>query len=111
MQSNDSLQKGNLHSCKSKGSVSEVFNHSILKGYGGTYGIGHVRYPTAGGNTKEYAQPMYVNSPYGISLAHNGNLSNTKELAEELFHSDLRHISTNRFRGFIKYSCSCNFKE
>ena len=88
-------KKGNLHSRKSKGLVSEVFNQQHFERLRGTYGIGHVRYPTAGGNTKEYAQPMYVNSPYGISLAHNGNLSNTKELAEELFHSDLRHISTN----------------
>ena len=74
--------EGNLHSRKSKGLVNRVFSQQHFERLRGTYGIGHVRYPTAGGNTKEYAQPMYVNSPYGISLAHNGNLSNTKELAE-----------------------------
>ena len=86
---------GKLNSRKSKGLVNEVFNQQHFERLKGSYGIGHVRYPTAGGNSKEYAQPMYVNSPYGISLAHNGNLSNTKELSSELFHSDLRHISTD----------------
>ena len=84
-----------LNSRKSKGLVREVFNQNHFERLKGNYGIGHVRYPTAGGNSKEYAQPMYVNSPYGISLAHNGNLSNTPDLAKELFHSDLRHISTD----------------
>jgi amidophosphoribosyltransferase len=54
-----------------------------------------VRYPTAGGTGKEFAQPMYVNSPYGISLAHNGNLTNSKELANELFHAEMRHLNTD----------------
>ena len=88
-------ENGKLNSRKAKGLVKEVFNQQHFERLKGTYGIGHVRYPTAGGNSKEYAQPMYVNSPYGISLAHNGNLSNTADLAEELFHSDLRHISTD----------------
>ena len=88
-------ENGKLSSRKAKGLVKEVFNQQHFERLKGNYGIGHVRYPTAGGNSKEYAQPMYVNSPYGISLAHNGNLSNTVELAEELFHSDLRHISTD----------------
>jgi len=61
----------------------------------GNYGIGHVRYPTAGGAGKEFAQPMYVNSPYGISLAHNGNLTNSKELAKQLFHAEMRHLNTD----------------
>lgn len=86
---------GHLHSRKSKGLVKDVFGQQHFERLQGTYGVGHVRYPTAGGNSKEYAQPMYVNSPYGIALAHNGNLSNTKELAKELFHSDLRYISTD----------------
>lgn len=88
-------ENGKLNSRKSKGLVNEVFNQQHFDRLKGNYGIGHVRYPTAGGNSKEYAQPMYVNSPYGISLAHNGNLSNTAELSDELFHSDLRHISTD----------------
>ena len=53
------------------------------------------RYPTAGGIGKEFAQPMYVNTPYGISLAHNGNLTNSKKLAAELFHAERRHINTD----------------
>jgi amidophosphoribosyltransferase len=61
----------------------------------GNYGIGHVRYPTAGGAGKEYAQPMYVNSPYGISAAHNGNLTNAKHLSTQLFHAEMRHLKTD----------------
>ena len=71
-------KNGKLSSRKAKGLVKEVFNQQHFERLKGNYGIGHVRYPTAGGNSKEYAQPMYVNSPYGISLAHNGNLSNTE---------------------------------
>ena len=84
-----------LNSRKSMGYVRDVFQQRHMDKLVGNYGIGHVRYPTAGGIGKEFAQPMYVNSPYGISLAHNGNLSNTPDLAKELFHSDLRHISTD----------------
>ena len=87
--------KGRLNSRKSKGYVRDVFRQTHMEKLIGNYGIAHVRYPTAGGAGKEFAQPMYVNSPYGISLAHNGNLTNSKLLASQLFHAEMRHINTD----------------
>ena len=84
-----------LHSRKSMGYVRDVFQQRHMNKLIGNYGIGHVRYPTAGGAGKEFAQPMYVNSPYGISIAHNGNLTNSKELATQLFHAEMRHLNTD----------------
>ncbi|MDB4661632.1 amidophosphoribosyltransferase [Gammaproteobacteria bacterium] len=84
-----------LQSRKSMGYVRDVFQQRHMEKLIGNYGIGHVRYPTAGGAGKEFAQPMYVNSPYGISLAHNGNLTNSKELAVQLFHAEMRHLNTD----------------
>ena len=84
-----------LNSRKSMGYVRDVFQQKHMDKLIGNYGIGHVRYPTAGGNGKEFAQPMYVNSPYGISLAHNGNLTNSKQLSNELFHAEMRHLKTD----------------
>ena len=87
--------EGKLNSRKSMGYVRDVFQQNHMNKLVGNYGIGHVRYPTAGGAGKEFAQPMYVNSPYGISLAHNGNLTNSKELATQLFHAEMRHLNTD----------------
>ena len=84
-----------LNSRKSMGYVRDVFGQRHMEKLIGNYGIGHVRYPTAGGNGKEFAQPMYVNSPYGISIAHNGNLTNAKQLGNELFHAEMRHLQTD----------------
>ena len=87
--------EGKLNSRKSMGYVRDVFQQNHMNKLIGNYGIGHVRYPTAGGAGKEFAQPMYVNSHYGISLAHNGNLTNSKELAMQLFHAEMRHLNTD----------------
>tara|TARA_Y200000002_G_scaffold24372_1_gene18429 strand:- start:396 stop:1886 length:1491 start_codon:yes stop_codon:yes gene_type:complete len=84
-----------LSNRKSMGYVRDVFQQQHMEKLIGNYGIGHVRYPTAGGNGKEFAQPMYVNSPYGISLAHNGNLTNATQLSNELFHAEMRHLQTD----------------
>jgi len=80
---------------KSNGMVYDVFRHDHMRRLIGPMGIGHVRYPTAGCNSSAESQPFYVNSPYGIALAHNGNLTNSDELEEELYRSDLRHINTS----------------
>lgn len=80
---------------KSNGLVRDVFRTRHMKRLVGTMGIGHVRYPTAGSASEAESQPFYVNSPYGIALAHNGNLTNADQLAEDLFKTDLRHINTN----------------
>ena len=79
---------------KDNGLVSDVFRTRHMKRLVGNMGIGHVRYPTAGSSSSAEAQPFYVNSPYGITLAHNGNLTNTEALAEEIYRTDLRHINT-----------------
>jgi len=80
---------------KDNGLVQDVFRSRHMRRLVGNVGIGHVRYPTAGSSSSAEAQPFYVNSPYGITLAHNGNLTNAEELASDVFRSDLRHINTN----------------
>ena len=80
---------------KSNGLVRDVFRQRHMVRLKGNVGIGHVRYPTAGGARSSEAQPFYVNSPYGICLAHNGNLTNYDELAELLTREDRRHLATN----------------
>jgi amidophosphoribosyltransferase len=80
---------------KRTGLVRDVFRQEHMDRLKGNMGIAHVRYPTAGTSSSAEAQPMYVNSPFGICLAHNGNLTNADELNEDLFRSDRRHINTN----------------
>ena len=80
---------------KSNGLVRDVFRARHMMRLTGHVGIGHVRYPTAGGARSSEAQPFYVNSPYGICLAHNGNLTNYDELAALLTREDRRHLATN----------------
>ncbi|WP_271270371.1 amidophosphoribosyltransferase [Aliamphritea hakodatensis] len=79
---------------KDNGLVNEVFRTRHMKRLVGNQGIGHVRYPTAGSSSSAEAQPFYVNSPYGIALAHNGNLTNAEQLAEQMRNENLRHINT-----------------
>ena len=83
-----------LHLRKGNGLVRDVFDTSDMINLPGNYGIGHVRYPTAGCSSSSEAQPFYVNSPYGIALSHNGNLTNAEKLKEDLFREDKRHINT-----------------
>ena len=80
---------------RSNGLVRDVFRQRHMVRLQGHVGIGHVRYPTAGGSKSSEAQPFYVNSPYGICLAHNGNLTNYNELAGLLTREDRRHLATD----------------
>jgi amidophosphoribosyltransferase len=86
---------GKLNLRKDNGLIKDVFRTRHMRRLTGQMGIGHVRYPTAGSSSPALAQPFYVNSPYGLSLAHNGNLTNANELSRELFKGDLRHINTD----------------
>ena len=80
---------------KANGLVSDVFQQVHMLRLQGNAGIGHVRYPTAGSSSVSEAQPFYVNSPYGLTLVHNGNLTNSIELKEKLFKLARRHVNTN----------------
>ncbi|POC50410.1 amidophosphoribosyltransferase [Vibrio vulnificus] len=79
---------------KANGLVKDVFEAKHMQRLQGNVGIGHVRYPTAGSSSASEAQPFYVNSPFGISLAHNGNLTNAHEVRQKLFEKDRRHVNT-----------------
>lgn len=85
---------GKFYLRKSRGLVRDVFHKRHMHRLTGTMGIGHVRYPTAGNLSSAESQPFCVNSPYGITLAHNGNLTNAEELRRNLFKADLRHMNT-----------------
>lgn len=86
---------GYLRLRKDNGLVRDVFRIKHMKKLMGTMGIGHCRYPTAGCASSAEAQPFYVNAPYGITLAHNGNLTNADQLVKEVFQTDLRHVNTS----------------
>jgi amidophosphoribosyltransferase len=87
---------GRFHMHKGPGFVRDVFRTRNMRNLIGRWGIAHCRYPTAGSayNAAE-AQPFYVNSPFGLMLAHNGNLTNAEELKRDMFLQDLRHMNTN----------------
>ena len=85
-----------FHMHKGSGLVRDVFRTRNMRALPGNMGIAHCRYPTAGSSSDSAeSQPFYVNSPFGLVLAHNGNLTNTEQLQEEMFRLDRRHINTN----------------
>ena len=86
---------GRIKMYKNNGLVKDVFHTRHMRHLSGNIGIGHVRYPTAGSSSAAEAQPFYVNSPYGLVLGHNGNLTNSEKLKGDMFKQDLRHINTN----------------
>ncbi|WP_341205997.1 amidophosphoribosyltransferase [uncultured Psychrosphaera sp.] len=88
------IDEGRFRLRKANGLVRDVFQERHMQRLQGNMGIGHVRYPTAGSSSSAEAQPFYVNSPFGIALAHNGNLTNATELRESLFKDARRHINT-----------------
>ncbi|RZI95791.1 MAG: amidophosphoribosyltransferase [Microbacterium sp.] len=89
-------ENGVFHLFKAKGQVREAFRTRDMRALLGNIGLGHVRYATKGtASSEEEAQPFYVNAPYGIVLVHNGNLTNTRELTQELFRKDRRHLNTS----------------
>ncbi|MDR5698725.1 amidophosphoribosyltransferase [Agromyces aerolatus] len=84
-----------FHMTKQRGQVREAFRTRDMRSLLGNMGLGHVRYTTKGAaEREEEAQPFYVNAPYGIILVHNGNLTNTRELSEDLFRIDRRHVNS-----------------
>lgn len=80
---------------KANGLVKDVFEERHMERLSGNIGIGHVRYPTAGSSSTAEAQPFYVNSPFGLALAHNGNLTNAEQVKAELFKVARRHVNTS----------------
>ncbi|MDG6778342.1 amidophosphoribosyltransferase [Thiomicrorhabdus sp. zzn3] len=88
-------ENGRFYQRKDNGLVKDVFRTRHMRDLHGRMGIGHVRYPTAGSSSSAEAQPFYVNSPYGIAMGHNGNLTNAEQLGQEIYRQDLRHLNTN----------------
>ncbi|MDO4937797.1 MAG: class II glutamine amidotransferase, partial [Sutterellaceae bacterium] len=84
-----------FHMYKNMGLVRDIFRTRNMRDLTGTSGVGHVRYPTQGcSGSNHESQPFYVNAPYGIMFAHNGNLTNADEVKVELYNRDRRHINT-----------------
>jgi len=89
------LSENKLNMHKANGLVRDVFRTRDMVELKGKLGLGHVRYPTAGCSSSEEAQPFYVNSPFGLTLAHNGNLTNVEQLRYEIRSQDHRHLNTS----------------
>lgn len=87
--------EGRVFLRKANGLVRDAIRAGHMLRLKGNMGIGHVRYPTAGSSSAAEAQPLYVNSPYGLSIVHNGNLINSDELSRHLILVDRRHLNTD----------------
>jgi amidophosphoribosyltransferase len=97
---------GQFHLRKSHGLVREVILKKHMEKLTGRMGIGHVRYPTSGLKETSESQPFYVNAPYGLGVVHNGNLTNTTELRDELVNKDLRHLNTKSDSEILLNICA-----
>ena len=102
---------GRFYIRKNTGLVNDVFTNEKLEKALGTVGIGHVRYPTAGSAGASDSQPFYVNNPHGIIFAHNGNLTNVKELAQILYDIERRHLNTNSDSELLLNFFACGMNE
>ena len=89
-----SYDQGHLHEVRGRGLVNDLFDATALSRLSGSYGLGHVRYPTAGSDSASETQPFYVNAPLGIALVHNGNLTNSEALTQWLATDARRHLRT-----------------
>src|SRR5437667_1567962 len=96
---------------KANGLVRDVFRTRNMRSLHGNAGIGQVRYPTAGSASAAEAQPFYVNAPFGITLAHNGNLTNWEQLKIEMFKNDRRHINTDSDSEVLLYVLAHEIQE
>jgi len=85
----------NISHRRANGLVRDVFTEKHMQKLTGSMGIGHVRYPTAGSNSADEAQPFYTNTPFGVSIAHNGNLNNNDDIINGLLEYDHRRINTS----------------
>lgn len=104
-------EEGRLHLRKDNGMVKDVFSQANMQELEGRFGIGHVRYPTAGSSSSAEAQPFFVNSPHGIALAHNGNLTNADELRKELLERDLRYLNTTSDSEVLLNVLACELQQ
>tara|TARA_X000000368_G_scaffold380498_1_gene336332 strand:- start:769 stop:2220 length:1452 start_codon:yes stop_codon:yes gene_type:complete len=85
----------NITHRRANGLVRDVFTEKHMQKLTGSMGIGHVRYPTAGSNSADEAQPFYTNTPFGVSIAHNGNLNNNDDIINGLLEYDHRRVNTS----------------
>jgi amidophosphoribosyltransferase len=85
----------NITHRRANGLVRDVFTDKHMQKLSGSMGIGHVRYPTAGSNSPDEAQPFYTNTPFGVCIAHNGNLNNNSDIINSLLEYDHRRVNTS----------------